>query len=625
MGRTMLVDGVSLTVAGVLAEGEGGLEPATPDFWMLAQAADVRRARGEAIYHIGGVLREGVTPQQAEAALTGAAQTLAASAEFDSPLRVSVDMRPTFLREARELQPLALALLFLFGLVTLVAAANLTSLHLARATARQRDLAIRAAVGASRGRLVRHIVTESLLLAGVAAVAAWGLANAGIAALQGQIFSLVSDAGMSVRVVEVDMRIFAAGLALAAALGVGCGLVPAAHITKGALDRALRRDALWLSGRISAARLRGAMVVAQVALSLPLLVGAGILVRSAAAADTVDVGFDADRMIDLRADPATPQLLALLRELPGVAGVTTASHTPLTGMAPRIVARVKGVAARAGLNRVDENYFHVFGNEIVRGRSFHAEEATTGAPVAIVSESTARRFFAGRDAVGEMIELATGRPDSEFQSYLVVGVAADVVNGFFFQGRGEAAVYVPGSLAAGSAPEIVLRVVTADGKQLSELPGACARFGAFCEPITLRKTLAMQRFPFTVGSQLASSLGVLALGLACLSLYGLARFAVVQRTREFGIRFALGATRRNILGNVLGESARRCGWGVAVGLPVSLALSTLLAAWVPFLDSFYAAAYLAVPLLLVSCALLAGLGPALHGAAIDPAAAIRDE
>lgn len=171
----------------------------------------------------------------------------------------------------------------------------------------------------------------------------------------------------------------------------------------------------------------------------------------------------------------------------------------------------------------------------------------------------------------------------------------------------------------------MLRLDRENPAALVQLRTACAEVDAFCEPFPLRKVLGQQRVPFWVASQVASSLGLLALGMACLGLHGLVRFAVVQRTRELGVRFALGATRARILGSVLAESVRRSGLGVALGLPVCLALSTLLASQVPFLESFDPLVYLLVPPALLGTAMLASLVPALRAVAIDPVAAIRED
>ncbi len=621
IGTTLMVNGVAVTIVGRLAEGAGGLEPVTPDFWMLAGAVAGHASRHDS-YSIGGVLREGISAEQASAALAPAVRALDANSAQDSARRVLVEPRPTFLRERRELQPAALSILFLFGLVTLIAGANLTSLHLARAVARRRDLAIRVALGASRARLIRHILTESVLLAGIAAIAAWAISLFSIASLQGFVFSIVSDAGMSVRSIDVDARVFAATLLLAALVGAGCALTPALHVTRGSLEGALRRDARWLSGRVSAGRLRGALVMVQIALSLPLLVGAGILVRSVAGVNRMDAGFEIDRLVDLRADPSSARVFARMRDVPGVTAIGAAANTPLTGPMARTSARVAGTMMPVGFNRVDERFFDTVGIRVTWGRNFHPHETAANAPVAIISQATARRLFAEGNPLGRSMELEG--EGGQFRSHEIVGIAADVISGLFIQGHDATAVYVPGNLESG-ASEILLRVERAGAAELTGLRAACADVGAFCEPYTLRRVLSMQRVPFVVSSAVAVSLGLLALGLACLGLHGLARFSVVQRTREFGVRFALGATRANVLGNVLAESTRRSAWGIALGLPVSLAISALLAAKVPFLQSFDVLSYFLVPCILLVCALLATLAPALRAAAIDPITALREE
>ena len=212
LGKSLLVDGVSLTVVGVLEEGTGGLEPVTPEFWVLAGAADAA-SNTPTSYAIAGLLRDFVSPEQAAAGLTPILRGLSPGSGL-SPLTVEarIESRPTLLRESKDLEPLAVSLLFLFGLVTVVAAANLTSLHLARATARRHDLSIRAALGASRERLVRHLITEGLVVSLVAAGVAWGLSVASVAAVQGIVFAhrdLVPGDDLEHLVEDVDQ--FSAG------------------------------------------------------------------------------------------------------------------------------------------------------------------------------------------------------------------------------------------------------------------------------------------------------------------------------------------------------------------------------------------------------------------------------
>lgn len=627
LGKPLLVDGVSLTVVGVLEEGTGGLEPVTPEFWVLAGAADAA-STSTTSYAIAGLLRAGFSPEQAAAGLTPILRGLGAGSGL-SPLTAEARLEPrtTLLRESKDLEPLAVSLLFLFGLVTIVAAANLTSLHLARATARRQDLSIRAALGASRERLVRHLITEGIVVALVAAVAAWGLAVGSVAAVQDLVFSVVSDSGMSMLPVAVDARIVGAAFVLALAIGIGCALVPALSTTRLNRSLVLKRDGLFLGGTMSAGRLRGALVVFQVALSLPLLVSAGVLVRSASNATGVDVGYRHEGLIDLRAEPSSTRLVDRLRIHPGVMSISAVAQTPLAGDITRVSVRSDGSEAILGVNAVDEHFFKTLGIEVLQGRNFLSHETSGRAPVAVISAATARWLWPGKNPLGRVLNLGDGKVPQTYVPHEVVGVADDVISGFFFRGKDASAIYRPTSLESGAALELLLRLDETDAESLGALKTVCQEIASFCDPYTFERMLAIQRVPFMVASLIASSLGVLALGLACLGLHGLVRFAAVQRAREFGVRLALGATRGQILFNVLGESLRRVGLGILVGLPGCLALSAFVATRIRHrvLETFDPAAYALVPMMLLASALLASLIPALRAAATDPIRALREE
>ena len=627
VGKSLLIDGVSLTVVGVLAEGTGGLDPVTPEFWVLAGSVDAT-ARGATNYTISGLLREGVSEEQAASGFTSILRAMGPRTGLaPDSLQARVERRTTLLRESRDLEPLAFSLIFLFGLVTAIAGANLTSLHLARAMARRQDISIRAALGASRGRLIRHLLTEGLVVSVVAAFIAWGLSLLSVAAVQGVVFSLVTDAGMSMLPVAVDARIVSAAFALALVVGVGCSLLPALQTTHMKRTIVLKRDGLFLGGAMSAGRLRSVLVVLQVALSLPLLVSAGVLVRSADKATQVNTGYGLDGLVDLRAEPPSTALIDRLRQRSDVKGVAAVAQTPLAGDMARASVRSDGHEAALSTNIVDEHFFDTIGIPLRQGRGFYPHETEARAPVAVISEATARRLWPGSSPLGRSLQIEEGDTPGTYRPYEVVGVAADVMSGFFFRGLDASAVYRPGSFASGAAPEILLRLRADDPATAAALKTVCAELGAFCDPIPFRKLLAMQRVPFSVASLIASSLGVLALGLACLGLHGLVRFAAVQRSREFGVRLALGATRGQILFSVLGESVRRVGRGILVGLPLSLGLSALVASRIRIqvFESFDPVSYSAVPLLLLAAAVLASLLPALRAAATDPIKALREE
>jgi len=262
-----------------------------------------------------------------------------------------------------------------------------------------------------------------------------------------------------------------------------------------------------------------------------------------------------------------------------------------------------------------------------QGRGFYPHETAARAPVVVISEATARRLWPGASPLGRSLQIEEGDTPGTYRSYEVVGVVADVMSGFFFRGLDASAIYRPGSLASGAASRILLRLYADNPASATALKTVCAELGAFCDPAPFRNLLTMQRFPFLVASLIASSLGVLALGLACLGLHGLVRFAALQRAREFGVRLALGATRGQILFTVLGESVGRVGRGILVGLPLSLGLSALVASRIRIkvFESFDPVSYSAVPLLLLAAAIVASLLPALRAAATDPIKALREE
>jgi predicted permease len=473
---------------------------------------------------------------------------------------------------------------------------------------------------------MRHLLTEGVLLSMIAALFACGMAMASVAAIQGIVFSVVSDFGMSMLPARIDGRVAAFAFALAFIIGIGCGLLPALQTTRMHRTIALKRDGLWLSG-ISSGRLRGALVVLQVALSLPLLVGAGVFVRSADTANRVDTGYRLDGLIDLRPEPPSARLVERLRGLPGVRGVTVVGSAPLEGHLPRVSVRFDGNEATLETNEVDENYFATIGIALRQGRGFFPHETASRAPVAVISQATARRLWPGRSPLGRAFEIEDTETKGQYRRYEVIGVADDVMSGMFFRGRDASAIYRPVTLEAPGVSSVVLRVDQEEAPALEALRTACAEIGAFCEPLPVRKMLAQQRVPFEIASMISSGLGLLALGLACLGLHGLVRFAVVQRTREFGVRLAIGATRRQILTGVLGESVRRVGFGIAFGLPVCLGLSTLIASRIRFhvLETFDPLSYSLMPLLLLAAALLASLFPALRAARTNPISALREE
>lgn len=634
VGRPLRIHGEPFTVIGVLDASWQGLEPVTPDFWIPAAAYEALAARtlggagsGPALYNVSGLLRPGLSLEQAGAqfsALLPAPEVGPGKAETREA--VQVRLRTTLLREQEDLEPLAAALLVAFALVVLVAAANLTNLQLARAAARSRDLALRLSLGASRSRLVRQLVTESLVVSVLGGAAGFALAAVGLDFIQRRVFSVGYDAGLHISPVGLDGWVFLYTFVLAAACGALCGLLPALDATRPGFAPRLGLSGAGFSGP-RPRRLRDALIVGQVAVSLALLVAAGVLLRNAARAGKAPTGFEVESLVDLRLDRPTAAVLDRIAADPRFLGATAAMRTPLSGRLPRVGTLVAGQGQPLKLNRVDHRYFELLGIPIRRGRAFTAAEAASQVRRAVVSEATARRLWPGKDPLGQTVEVPGEEGDFLPPGrYEVVGVAGDAMSEWFFEGFDDTMLYLPAAL--GTVNEVLVRTRGTSAGAEPRLEEICRQLGGaggYCEPTTLRQMLALQRFPFAVGSGIASGLGVLALGFACLGLYGLVSFTVVRRTKEIGVRIALGATRGNVVGGFLLEALRRVGIGVAVGLPICLGLSALAASKLVMLEMMSAVVYTVVPLALFAAALAAAFVPARRAAGVDPLVALRQD
>jgi macrolide transport system ATP-binding/permease protein len=635
VGRALSLDGVSFTVVGVTVESFSGVDVVTPDLWLAAPAAEqvlARRpspgaaGRQAGFYNFSALLRPGVSREQAADVLTRALAQLPAGDPALRDAKVGVRARTTLMRESEDLAPLALALLAAFGATVLIAGANLTNMQLARGAARARDIALRVSLGASRWRLIRQIVTESVLVAALGGVAGYVLAGLTIEWLHAYVFSLVSNAGMTVAPVALDWRAFVFTLGLALLVGCATGLVPALEATRPDLRQ-------HLSGGVAGTglrprRLRDALLVAQVGASFLLLVAAGLLLQVAARAERVDVGRDLGRLVDLRFDAPTRALMDRLSASPGVVGVAAASHTPLTGPLPRTSVQVDGQQRRIAFQLVDDRFFGLMETPIRRGRGFDAGDASSRARTVIVSAATARALWPGRDPLGRTLTFSEP-PDGDPASagaYEVVGVADDVVSGLFFQGVDATHVYIPAAVGSPGMSDLIVRLRGDAVGAGAALRRVCREFApGGCQPASLSEVLAGSRVPFTIAARISSSLGGLALALACLGLYGLVSFTVVQRTREIGVRLALGATRRAVATEVVSHAVRRVWIGLALGLPLGLALSWLVAAYVLNAGAFDPRLYLTIGGGLLLAATLAAAIPARRAARVDPLIALRHD
>jgi predicted permease len=519
------------------------------------------------------------------------------------------------------------------GLILLICCANVSNLMLARALSRQREIATRLSIGASRWRVVQQLLTEAVVLATLAGgggllFAAWGT-EAMIA------FALPLELDVS-----VDWRVFGVSAALALAAGVLFGLAPALHATRDDVALVLRRASTGGDRRRS--RLQGGLVVAQVALSLMLLTMSGLFVRSLDKARRIDVGFDASAQVlamsydvglqrydSARSAEFTEQLLARARALPGVESVTATSLLPLTEWSTTSVVIEEPTAvaepnAYTTLSSVAPRYFRTIATSLQSGRDFNDADAGGAPPVAIVSESFVRQFLGDRSALGARIRVGGERAPWR----TVVGVARDaIVSSLNAPGIG--AVYLPLRQHSSNQITLLVRATGSDASALSPaLRDAIRSLDPFV-PVYRQLTLDVVREQSTreqgIGAIILAVFGTLALALASLGLHGVLLYTVRQRTREIGIRMALGATRRSVIGLVVRRGMRLTLVGGSLGIVLALGGTQLTRSFIYGVSPSDAITFAVVSALFALVALLACWVPARRAANVDPTWAMKAE
>ena len=644
VSRMVQVNGVPFQVVGVMPEGFRGLTVAAPDFWAPLSVLDqfrrtYERREDSDDVTIVGRLKPGLSHGQALAELR----------LWDSrrPSTESVEQpAATLLLEARqgtvplssETMSLFAPLFFAFGLVLLIGWANVANLLLARAVVRQREIGIRLAIGASRRRIIRQLLTESLLLSLAAAGVAFGVSRLVIEAAVYALTSTWAPAFGDIRltVPPADWRLALFLVAGAIVSTVFFALAPALQATRLELVRAIRGEVVRDT---RPGRARNALVAVQVTGSVLLLICSAVFLRSASAVASIDPGIRiADTIaVGIVNEKMRGAVLEIVRSEPSVASAAASWPGLLGGSA----AFADGATGRSTVTYqfVSPEYFGVLGIDLARGRGFAPNERSASAAVAVVSESVARQLWPGGDAVGQVLRLEPDptretreRDDPALVShtFVVVGVARDVEGLRFFEAR-SAGVYVPiGAEVARTA--LTLRVHgDPERARRALLERLTAIDPGMAEITTLRTVASLATYLLGIPFWLTLVLGALALLLTLSGLFSVLSYLVEQRAREMGVRMALGATRRSIAALVLWQSARPVGIGVILGGSLTAALGAallatpaaeLIASTVRLFDPI---AYAASLLCIVTACAGAALVPALRAGRIDPVAALRQE
>jgi predicted permease len=529
-------------------------------------------------------------------------------------------------------------LMVIVGLVLLIACANVANLLLARATARRREIGVRLAVGASRARIVRQLLTESAVLAVVGGAAAF---VAAIQATRGLTALLVANIPMDLAVnFAPDARVLTFTIALSLVTATLFGLAPAMQSVRRDLVTALRDDGDRSGYRRS--RLRSGLVIGQVVLCTVLVAGSMLFLRSLGNAKSIDPGFATAGVIDIPIDLGPRQLEAAAgsafyqrlldetRRIPGVRSATLANLVPLSGSNNQTGVWVEGASVADG-QRLPQAYFNVVATDylqtmripLLRGRDIAVTDAATSDQVVVVNETMARRFWPTGDALGRRISF-TGTTGPWAR---VIGIAKDTR----YNSLGEttpAFMYLPVTQHNQSSMVVQTRV-SGSAKALGDAIGRVIKTLdpqlPAARPVSLETDMQLALLPAKIGATLLGAFGSLALLLATVGIYGVASFAVARRTREIGIRAALGAQRGDVLRMVVGESMRRVAIGLAVGLLGALALARVLGSQLYGVGVVDPITFIGTPLIMGAVALLASWVPARRAARVDPLVALRSE
>ncbi len=645
LGRALTLNGQPFTVIGIAPPGfRGTLLLIDPAYWVPLSMVDTflpgdqrrwfqdRRALLGRAY---GRLGPEVGLDQARAELAALGKTLAEEHPIENKGRtfdllplaqaaVEPDQRKSFVTAGA-------LLMGAVALVLLVAVGNVANLLLARAQARRREIGVRLALGASRGQLIRQLLTESLMLSLAAGALGLALAHGGQKALWALRPPALANAPIAP---ATDLTVLAFTLGVSLAAGLLFGLAPALQASRPELVADLKQPSDAASGATRVLSLKNLLVVAQVALCLVALTLSGLFLRSLARATRAEVGLDADRLAALRIDlsqqglpaPAGEQLfdqvLARARILPGVEAATLAAHTPLgEGGSARTVV-IAGRAPEAANNRVmvqmdtvEPGYLRTVGLALVSGRDLADLDRRNTTPVALINQAMAELFWPGDEALGQRFQIAGDERERE-----VVGVVANAKHSEVTEAPQPQAFLPRRQLYQ---PSLAL-LVRSGGEPAALLPGLRAEVRRIdpTVPVPRADTIA-QRVreslwaPRTAAS-LLGLLGLLALLLAAVGIYGVTSYSVGQRARELGIRSALGAARRDVLGLVLGHGMKVAALGLLLGLALSYFAARFVASLLFGVGALDPLTWLATPLVLAGVALLANLVPADRATRIDP-------
>jgi len=625
VGKTLFLTGQPFSLVGIMPRGfhGPGLDLLPVDIWIPFSAAPAARRQGfmqRGRSYVGELvrLRDGVDKARAEAVLTAAARRIA------SQYPDTYKGKEVTLQDPEDMGVLPEIILCLAGLVILIACANIAGILMAQGEARRQEFAVRAAMGASRVRLVRQLVVENLLLSlaagGVGLLAAFWLIRA-LPALQ-PLWVLSFDFDF-----RMDSRVLAYALAITLLTAVAAGLLPSLRASRPDLVPTLKGDAPTGRRRF---RFRGALVIGQIAISQFLLVGGGLLFRSYQQAQRARPGFDPERKVMVgflqsTAEDKTvdfPRLADRLREVPGVLRVSSASSLPLSGMGGGkrrvLVPGVTPEPVEIGGRAAGADYFAVMGTQLLCGRDFNRSDARD---VVVVNDTMARQFWGSPNAaMGRVFRM-------DDNDYRIIGVAE---NGKYESLQEPPMPFIFAAMPLAKRGYGTLLIETAAPP--STMAGAIRKAIQDTDPdalvvslVTLRQSMQISVYPYRIAAGLIGTIALLGIFLAGVGLYGLVAYSVSRRTHEIGVRVAMGAERTDVLALIFREAVSRLAIGAVIGLGVALAAAQILRSALYGVSPADLTGLAAAVAVVAAVGLLAVYVPARRAIRVDPMVALRHE
>jgi predicted permease len=643
LGRTLRVDGQPVTIVGVMPDGMRF--PDRTDVWLPFVPTDAHGRRDARVLSVFGRLHDDASRAAAQAELSALADRLRAA--YPDSTKALTGVRVETFTEAAiggGARPMLLMVMGAVVFVLLIACANVASLLLSRSGYRAREIAVRTAVGATRWRIVRQLLIESVLLAVLGGTLALPMAVVGVASFE----AAVRNAGFPFWVVfSLDYVVFAYVAALCGVAAVLFGLAPALHVSKTNTNDVLKEGGRGSVGSRRVRRFGGAMVVVEVALTVVLLAGAGLMIHSFVTLYRVDPGIDIDNLTTMRLElPASKyptadarraffdHLEPLIGAVPGVQAVTVTTGVPPLDGGERLLeieARENTRPVFVGTVTISPTFFDVVGVPLVRGRGFQNLDGAPGAETVIVNDRLANQFFAGENPIGRRLRFTRRNqaPDQPVDVWrTVIGISPSIRHGSPQDAYLNAVVYLPYRQEAPASASLLIRSALAPAAAMDAVRREVRAIDAD-QPIysiqTVAQVMAEQRWWYRTWGGVLTIFAVIALILSSMGIYAVMAYTVEQRTQEIGVRLAVGAQRWQVSWLVLERGLAQLAIGVPLGLLGAFVLTKALARAFGALSPDGPGTFVVVALVLLCVTVAACLVPARRATRVDPTLALRAE